>query len=155
MAWSTTFAARTARPARTCVTSSYRRWSATALFARNASFKSWTASKACTKGARASVEYRDWTWENNALFFATDPVAMDHIAWGYIDAKRKEKGLAPSPPSAKMGIDADREGFDMRQPQHIRLAARLGLGVFDLKPAKRRALVESPSDCCAVSRFRD
>jgi hypothetical protein len=23
----------------------------------------------------------EWTWENNALFFATDPVAMDHVAW--------------------------------------------------------------------------
>ncbi len=35
----------------------------------------------------------DWTWENNALFFATDPVAMDHVAWRYVDAKRKEKNL--------------------------------------------------------------
>ena len=22
----------------------------------------------------------EWTWENNALLFATDPVAMDHVA---------------------------------------------------------------------------
>ena len=36
----------------------------------------------------------EWTWENNALFFATDPVAMDHVAWRYVDAKRKEKGAA-------------------------------------------------------------
>ena len=35
----------------------------------------------------------EWTWEYNALFFATDPVAMDHVDWRIIDAKRKEKGL--------------------------------------------------------------
>jgi hypothetical protein len=81
----------------------------------------------------------EWTWENNALFFATDPVAMDHIAWNIIDAKRKEKGLPPVAAVGKVGLDADREGFDIRQPQHIRLAANLGLGVFDLQPARRGA----------------
>ena len=81
----------------------------------------------------------DWTWENNTLFFATDPVAMDHIAWQIIDAKRKEKGLGPVGAVGKLGLDAGREGFDIRQPQHIRLAAHLGLGVFDLKPARRGA----------------
>ena len=78
----------------------------------------------------------NWTWENNALFLATDPVAMDHIAWRIIDAKRKEKGLAPVGAVGKLGIDADREGFDIRQPQHIPLAGLLGLGVFDLTPKK-------------------
>ncbi len=34
------------------------------------------------------------------------------------------------------------EGFDIRQPQHIKLAANLGLGVFDFEPAniKRPAI---------------
>jgi hypothetical protein len=77
---------------------------------------------------------RAWVWENNALFFATDPVSMDHIAWRYVDAKRKEKGLPPVAAVGQMGLDPlNREGFDIRQPQHIPLAANLGLGVFDAK----------------------
>ena len=32
---------------------------------------------------------RTWgTWRANRLFFATDPVAMDHVGWDIIDAKR-------------------------------------------------------------------
>ena len=74
----------------------------------------------------------DWTWENNALFFATDPVAMDHVAWRYVDAKRKEKGLPPVAAAGRTGLDPLKtEGFDVRQPQHIELAAHLGLGIYD------------------------
>jgi Domain of unknown function (DUF362) len=74
----------------------------------------------------------NWTWENNALFFATDPVAMDHVAWRYVDAKRKEKGLPPVAAAGRTGLDPLKtEGFDIRQPQHIPLAAHLGLGIFD------------------------
>jgi uncharacterized protein (DUF362 family) len=80
----------------------------------------------------------EWTWENNALFFATDPVAMDHVAWRIIDAKRKEKGLAPVGAVGKLGQDADREGFDVRQPQHIRLASSLGLGIFEFDSPRGR-----------------
>jgi hypothetical protein len=36
----------------------------------------------------------------------------------------------------KLGLDADREGFDYRQPQHIRLAANLGLGIFEFQSPK-------------------
>ncbi len=72
-----------------------------------------------------------WTWENNALYLATDPVALDRIEWQIIDAKRKEKGLAPVGAVGKLGADAQTEGFDIRQPQHIALAANLGLGRFD------------------------
>jgi Domain of unknown function (DUF362) len=78
----------------------------------------------------------EWTWENNALLFATDPVAMDHVAWRYVDAKRKEKGLPPVGAVGRLGLDADREGFDYRQPQHIRLASNLGLGLFDFHSPK-------------------
>jgi uncharacterized protein (DUF362 family) len=72
-----------------------------------------------------------WTWERNSLFFATDPVALDHIGWQIIDQQRKRKGLAPVGAVGKLGLDAGRESFDMRQPQHIALAGTLGLGVFD------------------------
>ena len=73
----------------------------------------------------------DWTWENNALFFATDPVAMDHVAWRHVDAKRNEKGLPPVAAAGRTGVDPLKtEGFDMRQPQHIRLASSPWAGDF-------------------------
>jgi len=81
----------------------------------------------------------EWTWENNALLFATDPVAMDHVLWRAIDAKRKEKGLPPVGSAGKLGLDPlGTEGFDVRQPQHIVLASRLGLGIFDFKSPRGR-----------------
>jgi len=37
---------------------------------------------------------KSWgTWRANRLFFATDPVAMDHVGWDIIDAKRVSLGL--------------------------------------------------------------
>jgi hypothetical protein len=45
---------------------------------------------------------RTWsTWPYKALFFATDPVAMDHVGWDIIDAKRVAEGW---PPVANMGL---------------------------------------------------
>jgi hypothetical protein len=39
---------------------------------------------------------RTWgTWRRRSLFFATDPVALDHVTWDVIDAKRAEEGWAP------------------------------------------------------------
>lgn len=32
------------------------------------------------------------TWQRKSLFFATDPVAMDHVGWDIVDAKRAEEG---------------------------------------------------------------
>jgi hypothetical protein len=81
----------------------------------------------------------EWTWENNALYFATDPVAMDHVAWRYVDAKRQEKGLPPVGACGRLALDPlKREGFDVRQPQHIPLAANLGLGIFEFKSPRGR-----------------
>ena len=59
---------------------------------------------------------------------------MDHVDWRIIDAKRKEKDLPPVAATGKAGLDPlGTEGFDIRQPQHIPLAANLGLGIFDFK----------------------
>jgi hypothetical protein len=39
---------------------------------------------------------RTWaTWRHNGLFFATDPVALDHVGWDIIDAQRAREGWAP------------------------------------------------------------
>ncbi|MCS6850353.1 MAG: DUF362 domain-containing protein, partial [Gemmataceae bacterium] len=40
------------------------------------------------------------TWRQRSLFFATDPVAMDHVGWDIIDARRALEGW---PPVARMG----------------------------------------------------
>jgi len=68
-------------------------------------------------------------WEQKTLWLATDPVAMDRIGWGIVDARRVEKGLP------KVGHAAPLEGggFVNRQPEHIEIAGALGLGVFDEK----------------------
>ena len=82
---------------------------------------------------------KEFVWAYKSLFFATDPVAVDQVGWVIVDAKRKQKGL---PPVAQTGRDGNppnpKEGFDIRQPQHIPLAAALGLGVADQAQIKHR-----------------
>ena len=60
------------------------------------------------------------------ILLATDPVALDMIAWGVLEQLRKDRKL-PSLPAAR------------RKPAYILTAARLGLGVGD---PKRIDLVE-------------
>ena len=86
----------------------------------------------------------EFAWDYNALFFATDPVALDHVEWQIIDAKRKVQGLPPVASTGKTGLDPlGTEGFDIRQPQHIALAGALGLGLFDFKsPRGRRQSID-------------
>jgi hypothetical protein len=80
-----------------------------------------------------------WTWENNAILFATDPVALDHIEWDIVDAQRAKVNLPPVAASGNKALDPLKtEGFDVRQPQHIALAGALGVGSFDYKSAKGR-----------------
>ncbi|MFO0927920.1 MAG: DUF362 domain-containing protein [Gemmataceae bacterium] len=39
---------------------------------------------------------RTWgTWRHNGVFFATDPVALDHVGWDILDARRAMEGWAP------------------------------------------------------------
>ena len=77
------------------------------------------------------------TWNYQSLLFATDPVALDQVGWEILDAKRAEMGL---PRISAMGVDTGvvdaagkpyPEQFHHRQPQHVPLAATLGLGVFN------------------------
>jgi hypothetical protein len=82
----------------------------------------------------------EWVWEANTLLLATDPVAMDRVEWDIIDGKRKQMGLAPVGAVGKLGEDADREGFDMRQPQHVVLCGNLGLGVSDRSKIDHRVV---------------
>jgi uncharacterized protein (DUF362 family) len=54
------------------------------------------------------------TWPYKSLFFATDPVAMDHVGWDIIDTKRAQEGW---PAVARMGL--------MQQTPALMLSTRL------------------------------
>ena len=80
-----------------------------------------------------------WCWDYNSLLLATDPVALDHVEWDIVDAKRKQMGVPGVGAVGQLAADPFKtEGFDGRQPQHIALAGNLGLGVFDYKSPKGR-----------------
>ena len=76
----------------------------------------------------------EFVWEHKTLYFATDPVAMDHVAWTVIDAKRVAVGMKP--------LVEDRPDafshFTHRQPEHIEIAGALGLGEWDLSKIQLR-----------------
>ena len=91
-------------------------------------------------GPFGRAENTRWTWERNSLFFATDPVAVDHIGWDIIDAHRETNGLPPVGSSGQLGFEdpENPEGFDIRQPQHVALAGAMGFGVFDKEQIDHR-----------------
>ncbi|HUS07563.1 MAG TPA: DUF362 domain-containing protein [Bryobacteraceae bacterium] len=70
-----------------------------------------------------------FVWEHKTMYFASDPVAMDHVGWKVIDAKRVAMGKHP--------IAEDRPDqfskFLSRQPEHVEIAGALGLGEWDEK----------------------
>ncbi len=91
------------------------------------------------QGGPFAWEQGKFTWEYNSVFFATDPVSLDHVEWDIIDAKRKTRNLPPVAAAGKAALDPlNSEGFDVRQPQHIALAGALGLGLFDYRSNKGR-----------------
>jgi uncharacterized protein (DUF362 family) len=65
------------------------------------------------------------TWRRGSLFFATDPVAMDHVGWDIIDAKRAQEGWQPV---AKMGLQHQSSAAVVSS----RLAALAGQGTADM-----------------------
>ncbi len=81
----------------------------------------------------------EWLWDYNALLFATDPVAMDHIEWDILDARRAQMKVPGVAAVGHLGADPfKQEMFDMRQPQYIAVAGQAGLGSFDYKSPKGR-----------------
>ncbi len=65
-----------------------------------------------------------YLWEHKTMYFATDPVAMDRIAWDVIDLKRGQMGMEPV---ALARADND-SVFVRMQPEFIEIAGMLGLG---------------------------
>jgi uncharacterized protein (DUF362 family) len=86
----------------------------------------------------------EWLWDYNAMLFATDPVAMDHVEWDILDARRKEMKVPGVAGVGRLIADPfQQEGYDMRQPQYIALAGQAGLGNFDHKsPNGRRFSID-------------
>jgi hypothetical protein len=113
------------------------------------------------------------TWRHQGLFFATDPVALDHVGWDLIDAKRAEMGWAPveqmgwvhetpartvasklaplaaGTPVSFLSLSASArnleegratEVFNLRQPDHVVLAGKLGLGNFERDEIEHRLI---------------
>ena len=77
-----------------------------------------------------------FVWEHKTLYFATDPVALDHIGWEVIDAKRVSAGM-------KILVEDMPDQFSTyvhRQPEHIEIAGALGLGEFAREKIDLRAV---------------
>jgi hypothetical protein len=68
-----------------------------------------------------------FVWEHQTLYFGTDPVALDHIGWEVIDAKRVAMGMK------KLVEDTPDQfsTFVHREPEHVEIAGALGLGEWD------------------------
>jgi uncharacterized protein (DUF362 family) len=77
-----------------------------------------------------------FVWEHRTIYFATDPVALDHIGWKAIDEKRQAVGM-------KRIADDKPDQFSTflnRQPEHVEIAGALGLGEWDEKKIDLRRI---------------
>lgn len=81
----------------------------------------------------AKVKY---VWEHKAMFFSTDPVAMDTLGWEELDAQRVKMGMKPL---AEAPMDKD-SGFVRMQPEHVTISGALGLGEGDRSKIDVRAV---------------
>jgi uncharacterized protein (DUF362 family) len=68
-----------------------------------------------------------FVWEHKTIYFATDPVALDHVGYRVIDEQRVSVGMK------RIVEDTPDEysTFVHRQPEHIELAGAMGLGEFE------------------------
>src|SRR5437879_759863 len=55
-----------------------------------------------------------FSWEHKAMYFATDPVALDHIGWIELDKKRVSVGMKPIAEDRPDKVST----FLSRQPEH-------------------------------------
>ena len=84
---------------------------ATRSSARSSSCRSWTASAASTRAGRSRGRTASGPGRTTSLFFATDPVALDHVEWDIVDAKR----VQDEPPAGRrVGQAGDRSARDAR-----------------------------------------
>ena len=86
----------------------------------------------------------EWLWDYNALLFATDPVAMDHIEWDILDAKRKEMKVPGVGGVGRLAADPFGHERLRHPPAAVHRAGRPGgPGNFDYKsPYGRRFSID-------------
>ena len=70
---------------------------------------------------------RKFLWENKTLYFATDPVAVDRVGWNALDDQRGRAGMQP----ISLAYQDNDSHFVRMQPEHIEIAAAIGLGIAD------------------------
>lgn len=87
-------------------------------------------------GPGLNAKKAKYVWEHKAMFFSTDPVAMDKIGWQELDEKRVAMGMKTLAEAMK---DAD-STFVRMQPEHVDIAGALGLGESDPKKIDLRRI---------------
>jgi hypothetical protein len=87
----------------------------------------------------------EFVWDANRLLLGTDPVAVDRVELEIVEGKRKELGV-PSlwdrdPQYLGRNNEMQRTAMKnpfIREPGHIRTAAELGLGTWELAQIDHR-----------------
>jgi uncharacterized protein (DUF362 family) len=77
-----------------------------------------------------------FVWEHKKIYFATDPVALDHVGWRVIDDYRVSAGK-------KKLVDDTPDNFSRfihRQPEHVEIAGAMGLGEWKWEKIERRVV---------------
>ena len=89
----------------------------------------------------------DFVWDAKTLLFGTDPVAMDRIELEIVERKRREVGVPSlwdrNPAYLGTNAEMQRTAFKnqfYREPGHIKTAAALGLGKWELSDIDHRKL---------------
>jgi uncharacterized protein (DUF362 family) len=89
----------------------------------------------------------EFVWEAKTLLVGTDPVAVDRIELEIVEQKRRELGVPSlwdrNPENVGRSADIERTALRnpfYREPGHIRTAAELGLGKWELTQIEHRKL---------------
>ena len=77
-----------------------------------------------------------FVWEHKTMYFATDPVSLDHIGWEAIDAQRAKVGRKP----LAEDLPDEFSTFIRKQPEHVEICGAMGLGVWDRKKIDLRRI---------------
>lgn len=95
----------------------------------------------CYDGGPGAFNKHFRTWEQRSIFVGTDPVAMDRIGWTILDRVRMQHNLPKLAESGCKRKNPGNEPYDYRQPEHVLIAGKKGLGEWDLAKIKYERIV--------------